>query len=100
MATRRNNDRLEHRGRRVGKKRNGTLEVGYICDGQLRIIAETAPNGISKFISANSLKGHSPNLGTLLCHSHHSVRNIFFQIDKCLDAGGSWDKESLECLFE
>lgn len=53
---------IDSRGRRVGKKRNGTLEKGWLYDGQLRIVAELDGTGavVSRFIYGTS--SHSPDI--------------------------------------
>ncbi|MDP1917095.1 MAG: RHS repeat-associated core domain-containing protein [Myxococcales bacterium] len=53
---------IDSRGRRVGKKRNGTLEKGWLYDGQLRIVAELDSTGavVSRFIYGTIR--HSPDI--------------------------------------
>lgn len=52
---------VDARGRRIGKKRNGQLENGWLYDGQLRIVAELDGNGTvtSRFVYGTL--GHSPD---------------------------------------
>lgn len=52
---------VDARGRRVGKKRNGALEKGWLYDGQLRIVAELDGVGavVSRFVYA--AVNHSPD---------------------------------------
>ncbi|MDP3231869.1 MAG: hypothetical protein Q8N26_03765 [Myxococcales bacterium] len=53
---------IDSRGRRVGKKRNGVLEMGWLYDGQLRIVAELDGSGavVSRFVY--STLSHSPDI--------------------------------------
>lgn len=53
---------IDARGRRVGKKRNGNLEKGWLYDGQLRIVAELDDTGavVSRFIYGTL--SHSPDV--------------------------------------
>ncbi|MDP3498753.1 MAG: RHS repeat-associated core domain-containing protein [Myxococcales bacterium] len=53
---------IDSRGRRVGKKRNGSLEKGWLYDGQLRIVAELDGSGAvaSRFIYGTL--SHSPDV--------------------------------------
>ena len=53
---------IDSRGRRVGKKRNGALEKGWLYDGQLRIIAEVDATGAvtSRFVYGTL--SHSPDV--------------------------------------
>ena len=53
---------IDSRGRRVGKKRNGVLEKGWLYDGQLRIVAELDGSGavVSRFIYGTL--SHSPDI--------------------------------------
>src|SRR5262249_55202784 len=52
---------IDARGRRVGKRRNGQLEKGWLYDGQLRIVAELDGSGTvtSRFVYGTL--GHSPD---------------------------------------
>jgi RHS repeat-associated protein len=53
---------IDSRGRRVGKKRYGNLEKGWLYDGQLRIVAELDGTGavVSRFIYGTL--SHSPDV--------------------------------------
>lgn len=53
---------IDGRGRRVGKKRTGNLEKGWLYDGQLRIAAELDGTGavVSRFIYGT--RSHSPDV--------------------------------------
>jgi RHS repeat-associated protein len=65
-ATRPDGTRLDYlidaRGRRVGKKRNGVLEKGWLYDGQLRVVAELDGTGavVSRFVYGTL--GHSADV--------------------------------------
>jgi RHS repeat-associated protein len=52
---------VDARGRRVGKKRNGVLEKGWLYDGQLRIVAELNGSGavVGHFVYGTT--SHSPD---------------------------------------
>jgi RHS repeat-associated protein len=53
---------IDSRGRRVGKKRNGALEKGWLYDGQLRVVAELDGAGavIGRFVYGPL--SHSPDV--------------------------------------
>jgi len=53
---------VDARGRRVGKRRNGVLEKGWLHDGHLRVVAETDSTGavVSRFVYGTL--SHSPDV--------------------------------------
>lgn len=52
---------VDARGRRVGKKRNGVLEKGWLYDGQLRVVAELDGSGAVTGRFAYGTSSHSPD---------------------------------------
>ncbi len=52
---------VDARARRVGKKRNGMLERGWLYDGQLRIVAELDGSGAVFSRYVYGVLGHSPD---------------------------------------
>ncbi|MBE2252773.1 MAG: RHS repeat-associated core domain-containing protein [Myxococcus sp.] len=76
---------IDARGRRVGKKRNGVLEKGWLYDGQLRIVAELDGAGavVSRFVYGSL--SHSPDVmvrgGVVYRHVHDLLGSVRLVID-------------------
>ncbi len=53
---------IDYRGRRIGKRKNGAFQVGWVYDGQLRIVGEVNATGTLTSRYVYGTLGHSPDV--------------------------------------
>jgi RHS repeat-associated protein len=99
-ATRPDGTRLDYvidaRGRRVGKKRNGVLEKGWLYDGQLRVVAELDGTGavVSRFVYGTL--AHSPDVMVRGAATYRLVHDVLGSVRLVIDTATGQVQQRLD----
>ena len=87
---------IDGRGRRVGKRRNGALEKGWLYDGQLRVVAETDGRGavVSRFIYGTL--SHSPDVMVRGAATYRLVHDVLGSVRLVVDVATGQVQQRLD----